>query len=138
MISLLQSEEYRPYPDRYLPAAYEAAISLQNGCYQPRWELAPQDSELPIPARGNVSLVIRVKPGSWVLAVNFTMGQLTDMGTGLRFFDQPTLATGFLPIPRLVSEPGELKLELFNTGITAANDYALILMAEPIPEVIPA
>lgn len=139
MISLLQDPLYKPYPDRYVPASYESAIFLQNGCYQPRWEMAPLDSDNPVAARDNKSLIVRVRPGSWVLSISLSAGrcQLTDMGTGLRFFDQPAGAPGWLPIPRLVSEPGELKLEIFNTLTTAQTVQCLILMAEPIPEVIP-
>lgn len=139
MISLLQAPVYRPYPNRYLPAAYEAALFLQNGCYQPRWELAPLDSDQPIPARGIRSLVVRARPGSWVLSVFAEIGlvQITDLGTGLSFFDQPGIAAGFLPIPRLVSEPGELKVEIYNVLATAETIPLLIGMAEPLPEVIP-
>lgn len=137
MISLLQAPAYRPYPNRYLPAAYEAAVFLQNGCYQPRWELAPLDSDQPVPARGVRSLVVRARPGSWVLSVFAQIGlvQITDMGTGISFLDQPGAAPGFLPIPRLVSEPGELKVEIFNVLPSDQTIQLLIGMAEPAPEV---
>jgi hypothetical protein len=139
MISLLQAPEYRPYPDRYRPAAYEAAIELQNGCYQPRWELAPGDSQQPVEARGYTSLVIRAKPGSWVLRAYMPIGrmQITDMGTGLPFFDEPSEPPGWFPIPRLVSEPGDLKIEIWNLLPSAERIEVLLLMAEPVPERLP-
>ncbi len=139
MISLLQSNDYRAYPNAYTPAAYESAVRLQNGCYVPRWELVPSDSDQPIPARGYISQVIRVRPGSFVLAVAMSVGlcQLTDLGSGLTFFDQPTAAPGFLPLPRLVSEPGELKVEIFSEFTTDQTFWLLITMAEPSPEVLP-
>ena len=139
MISLLQAPEYRPYPNIYTPAAYESAVRLQNGCYVPRWELVPQDNIQPIPARGYVSQVVRCRPGTFILSVFMAVGlcQITDLGSGLTFFDQPSNAPGFLPLPRLVSEPGELKVEIYSEFTTAQSFSMLIWAAEPMPEVMP-
>lgn len=138
MISLLQAPAYRAYPNVYLPAAFESALRLQNGCYIPRWELAPQDGNLPIPARGYVSQVVRFLPGTFILAIEMPVGlcQITDLGSGLTFFDQPASAPGFLPLPRLVSEPGELKVEIWSLFTTAETWRMLISAAEPAAEVV--
>lgn len=136
MISLLQAPEYRDYPFNFTAGAYESAVRLQNGCYQPRWEQAPQDSVQPMAARGMTSLVIYVQPGSWVLKVEGSICQITDLGSGLTFWDEPDVAPGWLPIPRLVSDPGALKVELWNDSSSPADVGILILLAEPIPEVI--
>ena len=166
MNSLQAMDTYHDWPNQFWPAAaYDLAI-LENGCYRARWEAVPGTGFQDLPAGGYQDWQLGVEPGSFVWAFtsfvitdlyagpSLASVQVTDVGTGLKWFSQPIRITDLasfgpfglfgnlagaptmprmLPKKRLVGPPGKLTFQFWNSTLDVQRVALLVWFAEPKP-----
>jgi len=133
MISLLATKEFKDYPNRYYDAAVQSLLPLQNGCYEPRWEIVPQQGDT-LAARGKRTMQVRLEPGSYIyrLEVNgLVFLQIEDDGSGLAMFSQPVQFSGLLPRP-FYTEKGALTIDFFSQSAAAQTAQVALYVIEPV------
>jgi hypothetical protein len=120
--------------------------------YKARYYTAPDDLVEPIPAYGQIETQIRAIAGTyiWGLSVyqsavnsNLVKVQVVDTSTEIRLFVDYIQAallsqsTGIrwpmlLSQPRLISEPGQINVEIYNDNATEATVQMVLYCAEPV------
>lgn len=142
MNSLVQAREYRGWPGNYYDAAVQAWLALPRDCFLPRWIIGPPSGKRDLSNLQRFSQTVHIVPGSYIYNLGFSSPgdakmQVTDVGTGLTFFDRPTRVTGryptsgILPARRIVEAPGELKVEIWPASSTDADVRFVLWIAEP-------
>lgn len=124
--------------------------------YKARYYTSPDPLVDPIPAFSQVETQIRMIPGTYVWGISLFISinieevilpirvQITDASTEIplfsdyikgRLIQQGTgeRAPTILGQPRLISEPGNVNVEMYNDNNTAATVQLVLYCAEPIP-----
>lgn len=123
--------------------------------YKARYYTAPDPLVDPIAAYSQVETQIRAIPGTYVWGISLFLSvsissplslkiQVTDTSTEIPLFSDyirgvmlqqsvgqrcPT----FLGQPRLISEPGQMNVEIYNDNAVPATVQLVLFCAEPIP-----
>jgi hypothetical protein len=146
---------------RLLPTLYRAHMYAQMevlrkaGAYKARYYTAPDTLIEPIPAYGQLETQVRAIPGTYVWGLGLYLGislnspdpiriQITDTSTEIPLFSdyiqaillQPggsSRAPSLLAQPRLITEPGQLNVEMYNDNADPATVQLVLYCAEPIP-----
>lgn len=154
-----------------VPTSYRALILGQMdvlrraSAMRPRHYVAPLQTDIPIPAYGQVEYQISVMPGSYVYGLSFAIKesqtdfaqyvhiQLTDIYTEMPFFADYARAINFITDPgaaaavgyptgtwrapflfaqpRIICDPGNIEVEMYNSSDTALYCQLCIFVAEP-------
>lgn len=142
---------------RLLPTQYRASVLAQmevlrrSRSYKARYYTCPDTLVEPIAAYGQVETQVRMIPGTYVWGLSLfrspTTGgrvQITDASTEIPLFSDyiraallvqasgqraPTL----LAQPRLISEPGQVNVEIYNDTGDPLTVQLVLYCAEPVP-----
>lgn len=143
MNSLVRASQYRGWPGIYYDAAVQAWLELPRDCFLPRWFIGPPSGKRDLSNLQRFSQSVHVIPGSYIFHAGCEFNgaaphwQITDVGTGLTFFDRPTEMAGnsliadLFPKRRLVEAPGELKVEIWPSSSGNTNIMFVLWIAEP-------
>ena len=144
-------------PTSYRAAALVSIEVLRKAAgFRNRWFLAPEDLQNPIPAYSQLEYQLGIEAGSYVWGLSFSSPfaevanspgyiwlQITDSCTETPFFSdyikgsQLSPATGataknpMLIAPRLISAPGYLDIEIYNSAAVDIQCQLAIFVAEP-------
>ena len=144
-------------PTSYRAAALVNMEVLRKAAgFRNRWFLAPTNALEPVSAYSQVEYQLGVEAGSYIWGLSFTAPfgevtnaagyiylQITDSCTETPFFSdyikgsQLAAASGAarrnptLIAPRLISAPGYLDIEIYNSAPVGINCQLAILVAEP-------
>lgn len=153
-----QSPQYsRFYPQRYSSIAIAQLDLMRDSAalWVPRFAAVPDDSNVSIPARRTWEGSLSLPPGSIVWAIKASSQdvagvrlQVTDVGTGERWFAQPVRidpVSGdaipnqpwILPEPRLLADPGLLTVQVSNLAAVANSAQVVIYYATPSGNLTP-
>lgn len=143
---------------RLLQTSYRAQVLAQiellrkARAYKARYYTTPDTLVEPIPAYGQIETQVRAVPGTYVWGISFYAStetpdpirvQITDTSTEVRFFvdylrgnllQQATnqRAPMLLPQPRLIPEPGQLNVEMYNDNSEDVIAQLVLYCAEPV------
>jgi hypothetical protein len=119
--------------------------------YKARYYTSPDSLVEPILAFGQVETQIRAVPGTYVWGLSLYAAtitnlkiQVTDASTEIPLFSdyiraalmQPSSTGGRVPFllgqPRLISEPGQINVEIYNDNATTNTVQLVLYCAEPV------
>lgn len=149
------SQLYLPTSYRASALVSMEVLRRANG-FRTRWFLSPLDIQDPIPAYSQVEQQIGVEAGSYLWGLSFSAPfaeiagassyitiQITDSCTEVPLFSDYAKGVQFEPVtgaaqrnpvlimPKLISAPGFLDIEIYNAANVAIRCQLAILVAEP-------
>ena len=146
--------QWEPRFGSYGSQAIDAAASVRGAAnYEPFIFALPEDAAHTLDARGTYDGRLSVLPGSYITHITAASAQaagmrvqITDLGTNATLFSKPlqyqnmsgqgsasgvTTPCYFLPIPKLVLEPGIIQISIQNLATVPNIVQVCLFVAQP-------